>query len=181
LPGDDHLWWVGDRDAILDPIVDLVAAEADGAVPERVLATILAIRAPVGVETEVRDQVERHGGRLLGTDLAAFDGPTRAVRCTEALRTAFATTGRALHAGLHIGECDRHGDRLSGPAIEVARQLGLLAGRDEILVSRTVVDLVAGSGLQFEAANVPFDGPTGPIEVSALATFRSEVRRPETT
>jgi DNA-binding SARP family transcriptional activator/pimeloyl-ACP methyl ester carboxylesterase len=173
LPGADHLWWVGDRDAILDPIVDLVDDVADEAVPERVLATILAIRTPVGVEAEVRAQVERHGGRLLGGDLAAFDGPTRAVRCTEALRTAFATTGRELHAGLHIGECDRHGDRLSGPAIDVARQLGLLAGRHEILVSRTVVDLVAGSGLQFDATNVPFDGPTGPIEVSSLAAPRS--------
>jgi DNA-binding SARP family transcriptional activator/pimeloyl-ACP methyl ester carboxylesterase len=169
LPGDDHLWWVGDRDAILDPIVDLFAAEAEEAVPERVLATILSIRTPPGAEDPVRDQVERHGGRLLGADLAAFDGPSRAVRCTEALRTALATTGRELHAGLHIGECDRHGDRLSGPAVDVARQLGLLAARDEILVTRTVVDLVAGSGLRFEAASVPIDGPTGPIEVSALS------------
>jgi pimeloyl-ACP methyl ester carboxylesterase len=169
LPGDDHLWWVGDRDAILDPIVDLFAAEAQEAAPERVLATILSIRTPPGAEGPVRDQVERHGGRLLGADLAAFDGPSRAIRCTETLRTALATTGRQLHAGLHIGECDRHGDRLSGPAVDVARQLGLLAARDEILVTRTVVDLVAGSGLRFEAASVPVDGPTGPIEVSALS------------
>jgi pimeloyl-ACP methyl ester carboxylesterase len=62
LPGHDHLWWVGDQDAILDPIVALVGDEADDAVPERVLATILAIRTPVGAEAEVRDQVERHGG-----------------------------------------------------------------------------------------------------------------------
>jgi DNA-binding SARP family transcriptional activator/pimeloyl-ACP methyl ester carboxylesterase len=172
LPGSDHLWWLGDRDAILDPMIDLFAAEADDALPERVLATILSIRTPPGAEDPVRDHVERHGGRLLGADLAAFDGPSRAVRCTEALRTAFATMGRELHAGLHIGECDCHGERLSGRAVDVARQLGLLAARNEILVTRTVVDLVAGSGLQFEAASVPISGPLGRIEVSALAAER---------
>jgi pimeloyl-ACP methyl ester carboxylesterase len=154
LPGADHLWWIGDRDAILDPIVNLVAGEADDAVPDRVLATILSVRTPAPhADDAIRGAVERHGGRLLGADLATFDGPTRAVRCAEALRDAFAAGGRSFHAGLHIGECDRHGDRLSGPALDIARQLGLLAGRDEILVSRTVVDLVAGSGLQFEAVD----------------------------
>jgi len=142
----------------------------DGVIPGRVLATILSIRTPSGAEGPVRDRVERYGGRVLAADLAAFDGPSRAVRCTESLRIVLATTGRGLHAGLHIGECERHGDRLCGPAVEVARRLGALAARDEILVTRTVVDLVAGSGLRFEAAaQTSLDGPAGQIEVCALS------------
>ena len=162
LPGDDHLWFVGDRDAILDPLLDLLDAEP--APPERVLATILSIRTPPGGEEPVREQVLRHGGRLLGAGLAAFDGPSRAVRCTEALRAALGP----VSAGLHIRECERRGDRLDGPVVELAVRLGGLAAPGEVLVSRTVVDLVAGSGLCFEAAATRVDGPGGPIEVSAL-------------
>jgi class 3 adenylate cyclase len=90
------------------------------------------------------------------------------------LRVALTATGRALSAGLHIGECERHGDRLSGPAVEVAPRLGGLAARDEILVTRTVVDLVAGSGPLFElAAKISLEGPAGPIEVSALRALKA--------
>jgi pimeloyl-ACP methyl ester carboxylesterase len=163
LPGADHLWWVGDRDAILDPIVELLAGGEEEAAPERVLATILAIEAPAA---DLRDHVERHGGRLLGTDLAAFDGPSRAVRCVDALRAARGE----LRAGLHVGECVREGDGLTGPAVEAARRLGALAAPGQILVTRTIVDLVAGSGLRFEpAGQALLDGPAGPLEVSALA------------
>ena len=170
LAGDDHLWWVGDRAGILDPIVDLLAAEVDDAAPERVLTTIVSIRTPPGAEGPVRDQIERHGGQLLGAGVAAFDGPSRAIRCTERLRIALKTMGRELHAGMHVGECERHGDRVSGPAVEVARRLGALAAGDEILVTRTVVDLVAGSGLRFDArGETSLDDPTGQIEVCALS------------
>lgn len=160
LPGSDHLWWVGDRDAVLDPLVELLADEAGEAMPERVLATILCVRE--AAEQPLRAEVQRHGGRLLAADLAAFDGPSRAVRCGEALRGAL---GGELRAGLHIGECERDGAGLSGPAIEVARRLGELAAPDEILVSRTVVDLVAGSGLRFESDGRVLDG----IEVLSAA------------
>jgi len=170
LAGDDHLWWLGDRDGILDPILQLLGAEVDDVVSERVLAAIVSIRTPPGAAASVRDEVVRYGGRLLGADLAVFDGPSRAVRCTEALRIALTTTGRELRAGLHIGECERQGDRLCGPAVDVARRLRVLAARDEILVTRTVVDLVAGSGLRFEVApKTLLDGPAGPIQVSALS------------
>jgi hypothetical protein len=154
LPGDDHLWWLGDRDAILDPIVALL--DAVEAAPERVLAAIVSLQAPAGAEAVLRAHVERHGGRMLGAGLAAFDGPSRAVRCAASL-------GNGTRAGVHIGECERHGDRLSGPAIDVAQRLGARAAPDEILVTRTVVDLVAGWGVQFAAA-VPEDA----IEVFAL-------------
>jgi class 3 adenylate cyclase len=113
-----------------------------------------------------REEVRRHGGRMLAADLAAFDGPSRALRCGEALRSA---QGGGLRAGLHIGECERDGAGLSGPAIDIARRLGELAAPDEILVSRTVVDLVAGSGLRFEPAVRTLGGPLGPIDVLASA------------
>ena len=64
------------------------------------------------------------------------------------------------------------GDRLTGPAVEIARRLGELAAADEILVTRTVVDLVAGSGLRFERAEATVDGPSGPIGVAALPSSR---------
>src|SRR5829696_211043 len=124
-------------------------------------------RAPKG---RCGDQIERHGGQLLAAGVAAFDGPSRAIRCTEGLRIALKTMGRELHAGMHVGECERHGDRVSGPAVEVARRLGALAAGDEILVTRTVVDLVAGSGLRFDArGETSLDDPTGQIEVCALS------------
>jgi class 3 adenylate cyclase len=164
LPGADHLWWVGDRDAVLDPLLELLADEAGEAMPERVLAAILSVRE--AAEQPLREEVRRHGGRLLAADLAAFDGPSRAVRCGEALRSAL---GGELRAGLHIGECEHDGNGLSGPASDVARRLGELAAPAEILVSRTVVDLVAGSGLRFESDGRALDGPAGPIEVAALS------------
>jgi DNA-binding SARP family transcriptional activator/pimeloyl-ACP methyl ester carboxylesterase len=164
LPGADHLWWVGDRDAVLDPLVELLADEAGEAMPERVLAAILCV--PGAAEQPLGEEVRRHGGRLLAADLAAFDGPSTAVRCGEALRSAL---GGTLRAGLHIGECERDGTALTGPPIDVARRLGELAAADEILVSRTVVDLVAGSGLRFEPDGRALDGPAGPIEVLSAA------------
>jgi hypothetical protein len=160
LPGADHLWWVGDRDAVLDPLVELLSDGAAEAPPERVLATILC--AGEAAEPALRAEVERHGGRMLAADLAAFDGPSRAVRCGEAL-------GGGVRAGIHIGECERDGAGLAGPAIDIARRLSELAAAGEILVSRTVVDLVAGSGLRFESDGRALDGPTGPMEVLSAA------------
>lgn len=164
LAGEDHLWWLGDRDSILDPIAELVGSRVDGTPPDRVLAAIVSIRT----DASVRDEVERHGGRMLGAGLAAFEGPSRAVRAAEAMRAA----GHDVRAGLHIGECERDGDRLSGPVVEIAQRLGELAAAGEILVTRTVVELVAGSDLRFEPAETTVDGPAGPIGVAALPSSR---------
>ena len=82
--------------------------------------------------------------------LATFDGPARAVRCASAIREALAATGIAMRAGLHTGEIDLRGDDIAGLAVHTAARVSALAGAGEVLVSSTVKDLVAGSGIHFE-------------------------------
>lgn len=81
--------------------------------------------------------------------LASFDGPARAVRCAFALRQQLRSLGLEMRAGLHTGEVERRGDRVAGTGVHIASRIISLAGPGEVLVSRTVRDLVAGSGLHF--------------------------------
>ena len=81
--------------------------------------------------------------------LAVFDGPARGVRCAEALRDAVVEFGVEIRAGLHTGECELRGDDIGGLAVHIGARVAGLAGPGEVLVSRTVRDLVAGSGLRF--------------------------------
>jgi class 3 adenylate cyclase len=81
--------------------------------------------------------------------LATFDGPAKAVRCAQAVIERGRRLGFDVRAGVHTGECHRRGDDLSGIAVHIGARVGALAGAGEVLVSRTVVDLVAGSGLRF--------------------------------
>jgi class 3 adenylate cyclase len=82
--------------------------------------------------------------------LASFDGPGRAIRCASAITQAAPSLGLQVRAGVHTGECDLLGDDLAGIAVHIGARIADLAGSDEVLVSSTVKDLVAGSGLQFE-------------------------------
>jgi DNA-binding SARP family transcriptional activator/pimeloyl-ACP methyl ester carboxylesterase len=167
LPGEDHLWWLGDRDAIIDPILELVGSREEEAVPDHVLATILAFAPAI----EAAELVRRHGGRPLAPGAAAFEGPSRAVRCAAALRDAAAAGGGELGAGIQTGECARNGGHLTGPAVESAQLLAELAAPGEIIVTRTVVDLVAGSELRFGPAARPIvEGPAGLLELSVLSS-----------
>ncbi len=81
---------------------------------------------------------------------ATFDGPTKAARCALDLVPDLATRGIPIRAGIHIGECERRGDDWSGLAVHVGARVAALAGAGEVLTSRTVRDLSAGSGLGFE-------------------------------
>jgi class 3 adenylate cyclase len=103
----------------------------------------------------VRRQIERYRGREIDTTgdgfLAAFDGPARAVRCASAIVDAVKSLGLAVRAGLHTGECEVIGDKLSGIAVHIGARVAALAAPDEVLVSSTVRDLVAGSGLSFRS------------------------------
>ena len=99
-------------------------------------------------------QILRFAGRLVkstgdGT-LATFDGPARAIECALAIRDALRQLGLDVRAGVHIGEIELRGDDVAGIAVHIAQRVSSLAGPGEVLVSRTVVDLVAGSGLVFE-------------------------------
>ncbi len=99
--------------------------------------------------------LEKYGGhraKHTGDGIfALFDGLTKAVRCALELVPALATRGIRIRAGVHIGECERRGDEWSGMAVHTGARIGALAGAGEVLASRTVRDLSAGSGLTFES------------------------------
>jgi class 3 adenylate cyclase len=126
----------------------------------------------VAFDAQVRGEIERHRGRLLalstGEVQAAFDGPARAIRCAAALAATGQQHGRRIRAGLHTGECESIGGAIRGPAVGVSDALSRHASDGEVLVSRTVVDLVAGSGLEFEPrGELPLAQQGGPFDVFA--------------
>jgi class 3 adenylate cyclase len=98
-------------------------------------------------------QVERFRGRAIKQTgdgvLATFDGPARAVQCARTIQDATRAIGLEVRAGLHVGECELRGDDIGGLAVHIAARVAAAAGPGEILVSSTVKDLVAGSGLEF--------------------------------
>jgi pimeloyl-ACP methyl ester carboxylesterase len=162
LPGDDHLPFVGNQDEILDEIEKFLSATHPPSARERVLATMLTV-LPDGPSSErggVRgvfsQQVAAHRGRAVEVGderlTAAFDGPGRAVRCGTSVVTQSGNAKVALRAGVHIGEHDP--SQPGGSLIEICSAIAAAAAPGEVLVSRTVVDLVPGSGLQFARRGV---------------------------
>jgi class 3 adenylate cyclase len=173
LGGDDHLPWVGDSDAVLREIERFVASVLDEEAEfDRVLATVMFTdivgsterAAEIGDhrwkqlleahQARVRGQLARYRGREIDTAgdgfLATFDGPARAVRCAMAI--AKRHLGLEIRAGLHTGEVEMVGEKVGGIAVHVGARVADLAQPGEVLVSSTVKDLVAGSGLAFEDA-----------------------------
>jgi class 3 adenylate cyclase len=106
----------------------------------------------------VRRELERFRGREIDTAgdgfLATFDGPARAIRCAISIGDAVESVGLAVRAGLHTGECEMRGDGVSGIAVHMGARVAALAEPGEVLVSSTVKDLVAGSGIEFEDRGV---------------------------
>ena len=172
LAGEDHLPFVGDQDAVLDPIEEFLTEVRPTAQPDRVLATVLAMQtvntaqtiAEVGAarwltieathDALVRDQVEHFRGHQAGTGgsgfLATFDGPARGIRCAQAIVEASRPLGLGVRAALHTGECDLLDGQLGGIAFRIAAWAMSQAEAGDVLVSSTVRDLVAGSGIDFE-------------------------------
>lgn len=184
LGGIDHLPFVGDQTEILDEIENFVAGVRSAGEYDRVLATVMSVsfadpqaesarRGTIEWEnfiarskSFVHRQLPMYKGREVSVGdeetLAAFDGPARAIRCAAAINKAAIAQGVTLRIGLHTGECDVHGDTYSGFAVDLARQIADLSSDGNILVSRTVKDLVAGSGLTFGDFGVrSFDGVEG--------------------
>lgn len=167
LPGDDHLPFVGMQDDILDEIEEFLTGVRHASAPDRVLATVLVVRlrsaagevpadssgALARHQVLFRNEVELFKGRVvrLASELlvCTFDGPARAIRAAAAVRGAAARIGLAAFAGVHTGECDVRGESVDGPAVILAGLIAAQAGSHEVLVSSTVKDLVAGSGLRF--------------------------------
>jgi DNA-binding SARP family transcriptional activator/pimeloyl-ACP methyl ester carboxylesterase len=159
----------GDNDALYAEIADFLATTAQPRDPDRVLATILhakPVGSPAARETSTRDLVRRHRGRVIknGADglLATFDAPGQAIRCAAAVRAEAAVAGIQIRAGIHTGEVDLVGEDIAGASVQITDGVAALAGPAEILVSRTVRDLVAGTGITFaergsHALNEPAD------------------------
>jgi len=174
LEGEDHFPWVGDSEPPLAAIEEFLTGVRPGPAPERVLATVLftdivdstRLAGELGdrrwrdlLEEHqglVRGQLRRFGGREIKTTgdgfLATFDGPTRAAECARAIVDEMPALGIEVRAGLHTGEVELIGDDVGGIAVHVAARIAALAGAREVLASRTVRDLAAGSGVVFDAA-----------------------------
>jgi pimeloyl-ACP methyl ester carboxylesterase len=172
----DHYPWFGSTDRLVAEVEEFLTGARPEPEADRVLATVLftdivdsTARAAELGDRGWRDLLERHhaavrrqlqhfSGREIDTAgdgfLASFDGPARAIRCAAAIRDALAGVGISIRAGLHTGECERMGEQLAGIAVHTGARVAALAGASEILVSSTVKDLVAGSGLAFDDRGV---------------------------
>jgi pimeloyl-ACP methyl ester carboxylesterase len=172
LAGVDHLPWVGDQDAVLDEVQEFLTGVRPPPEPDRVLATVLFTDIVGSTERAaelgdrrwrellerhhdlVRRQLARFQGREIDTAgdgfLASFDGPARAVRCAGAIGLALQELGLEVRAGVHTGEVELTDGRVGGIAVHIGARVAASAGPGEVLVSSTVKDLVAGSGIDFE-------------------------------
>jgi class 3 adenylate cyclase len=171
LPGDQYYPHLGDQESILGEIEEFLTGIRPVPVPDRSLATVLFTdivsstqrAATLGDDawTRILDQhdslaareVDRHRGRRIKTTgdgmLATFDGPARGVRCAQAICQAVRSLGIEVRAGLHTGEIELRGADVGGIAVHIGQRVSALAAPSEVVVSSTVKDLVAGSGITF--------------------------------
>ncbi len=176
LPGVDHIPWFGDTNAILDEVEEFLTGVRHGPEPDRVLATVMFTdivgateRAAALGDRRWRDLLDSHHAlvrrelaRFRGHEvdtagdgfLASFDGPARAIRCACAISDGAPQLGIEIRAGLHTGECELIGDKVGGIAVHIGARVAASAAPGEVLVSSTVRDLVAGSGLRFSDRGV---------------------------
>lgn len=175
LDGNDHLPFVGDQERILAEIEEFVNGLQYGVGFDRVLATVMNIqledveefrtntRVAATTREFIRRKLDLYRGREIRYDdkqvLATFDGPARAIRCAKSIVETATAQGIGVKTGLHTGECDVIGDQYGGFAVELAKLIAAESEPGNILVSRTVKDLVAGSGLEFrEIGTRRFEG-----------------------
>jgi class 3 adenylate cyclase len=177
LDGIDHIPWIGDAGTVVAAVREIAERTWrerawEEIEPDRVLATVLFTDIVGSTEKalalgnagwsellrehhlRVRRQLARFRGREIDTAgdgfFASFDGPARAIRCARAIRDVVAELGIEIRAGLHAGECELIDGKVGGVAVHIGARVAAEAEPDEILVSSTVKDLVAGSGLEFE-------------------------------
>jgi len=171
LAGNDHLWWVGDTDSILNHVAEFLTGEQQMLEPDRLLATVLFTdmvdstkRAAELGDSRWADllashhsmlstEIERFRGRYVESTgdgcLATFDGPARAIRCALAVVDGAQQMGLEIRAGLHTGEIELRGQNIRGLAVHIAARVLAQAQANEVWLSRTVKDLVVGAGLEF--------------------------------
>jgi pimeloyl-ACP methyl ester carboxylesterase len=171
LPGDEHLLWAGDQDGLLAEIEEFLTGARSAPDYNRVLSTVLFTDIAGSTErarelgdrgwrdvleehhTRVRVVLEQYRGREVDTAgdgfFASFDGPARAIRAACAMREGVKPLGIEIRAGLHTGECELMRDKIGGIAVHTGARVAAAAEPGEVLVSSTVKDLVAGSGIVF--------------------------------
>lgn len=171
LGGTDHLPFVGEQDEILDEIEEFLTGVRQNAEYDRVLATVVNIKIVnphtqaiergaedwlgllEGSHIYVQRQLQLFKGKEVSFDengvLATFDGPARALRCAVAITYSARRLGVRVKTGVHTGECDVFEGKYGGVAVEIAQHIAEESALGEILASRTVKDLVAGSGINF--------------------------------
>jgi DNA-binding SARP family transcriptional activator/pimeloyl-ACP methyl ester carboxylesterase len=183
----------GDNDALYGEIADFLATTGHAGDPDRVLTTILKAQTTMvdhdglkgtgvaggqdsGRNEETRDLVREHRGRLIRATadsiLATFDAPGQAIRCAAAVRDGAVAAGIQIRAGIHTGEVDLVGEDIAGTSVQITGRVAALARPAEILVSRTVKDLVTGSGITFaeRGSHMP-NGPTDEWPLFAVTGF----------
>jgi class 3 adenylate cyclase len=176
LHGEDFLLWAGDTDGIVDEVEEFLTGRRGGAEPSRVVATIMFTDVVGSTErahalgdrawadllevhnARIRTELRRFGGREIDTAgdgfLTSFDSPASAIACARAVLESMREIGVDLRIGLHTGECDVVGDKLRGIAVHIGARVASKAEAGETLVSQTVKDLVAGSGIEFQDRGV---------------------------
>jgi class 3 adenylate cyclase len=194
LEGRDHFPWMGDADSVVDEIEEFLTGQRHDAVDvDRVLATVVFSDIVESTRSAERlgdrqwrsllDQhdavverlIERFRGRKVKSTgdgvLAVFDGPGRAVRCAVAIRDGLSGLGLETRLGIHAGEVEVRGDDISGIAVNLAQRVESHARSGQVLVSRTVVDLVAGSDIAFaDSGDHELKGIDGPWRLFSVAT-----------
>jgi len=171
LPGEDALYYVGDTETMLGEIEEFLTGVRPLPESDRVLATVLFTDIVTSTERSaevgdrrwkelldqhdalIRRELERHRGRLVKNTgdgiLATFDGPARAIRCAQAIAISVKALGIEVRSGLHTGEVELRGEDVTGMGVNITARVMDAASPGEVVVSSTVKDLVAGSGLRF--------------------------------
>jgi class 3 adenylate cyclase len=192
LEGDDHFPFAGDVDALIDELETFLTGARPARESDRRLLTVLFTdivgstqrAAELGDrhwrtllerhDELARAEIQRQGGRTVKSIgdgfLATFEGPARSIECARALAEATPQIGIEIRAGIHTGECELIGDDIGGMCVHLAARVCRFAGPGEVLVSRTVKDLVVGSGIEFEERGAhELKGVPGQWELFAVA------------
>jgi class 3 adenylate cyclase/pimeloyl-ACP methyl ester carboxylesterase len=171
LPGNDHIWWVGDSASILEEVQEFVTGTRSPRPGERVLTTVMftdivdSTRKARAMGDRkwadlllrhnqmIRRELTRFGGHEVKTTgdgfLATFDGPARGIRCASSIQQAARELGLSVRVGLHTGECEVMGEDVGGLSVHIASRVAGKSDGKHVLVTSTLKDLVAGSGIDF--------------------------------
>lgn len=172
MPGQDHTYFLGNSTRVVNEIEMFVTGHQTTLEPERVLTTVLFVDIVGSTERAVsigdrdwralldsfyavvREQLARHRGSEIDNAgdgiFTSFGGPAGAIRCAQDISSGVQALDLSVRCGVHTGECEVIGQKLTGIAVHTGARISALANPGEVLVSRTVRDLVAGSGIQFE-------------------------------